>query len=157
METLLPLVLGQKCLISCQNQDYLPNVRESEKKKGIIDWRGSSSCFLLCFFWGFYFVFTFFRASSVAYGSFQGRGWIRATAAGLHHRHRIWAMSVTYTTAHRNARSPTHWTRLGIEPTSLWILVGFIYTVPQQELPRGSFSYLSLLGNEKETLSVILL
>ena len=34
------------------------------------------------------------------------------------------AASATYTTAHGNAGSLTHWTRPGIKPTSLWILVG---------------------------------
>ena len=35
-------------------------------------------------------------------------------------------MSVTYTTAHGNAGSLTHWAKLGIEPAALGILVGFI-------------------------------
>ena len=38
---------------------------------------------------------------------------------------RIGAASVTYTTAHSNARSSTHWARPGIEPKSSWMLVGF--------------------------------
>ena len=41
-------------------------------------------------------------------------------------QHRIWATSVTCTTAHVNAGSLTCWTRPGIEPTSSWILVRFI-------------------------------
>jgi len=32
-----------------------------------------------------FFVCLFFRASPMAYGSSQAKGWIRATAAGLHH------------------------------------------------------------------------
>ena len=40
---------------------------------------------------------------------------------------RIWAASVTYPTAHCNARSLTHCVRPGIKPTSSWILVGFIF------------------------------
>ena len=61
--------------------------------------------------WFFLFVFVFwlFRA----YGSSQARGCVGATAARLHH-------------SHSNARSPTHWVRPGVEPTSLWILVGFV-------------------------------
>ena len=47
---------------------------------------------------------------------------------------RIWAASATYTTAHSNAGSLTHWERPGIKPTSSGILVGFISAVPQQEL-----------------------
>ena len=46
----------------------------------------------------------------------------------------IQAASATYTIAHGNARSLTHWARPGIEPMSSWILVGFISTDPQQEL-----------------------
>ena len=49
-------------------------------------------------------------------------------------------MSVTYTTAHSNARSLTHWVRPGIEPMSSWILVGFITTEPWQELVFYIFS-----------------
>ena len=44
------------------------------------------------------------------------------------------ASSVTYTTAHSNAGSLTHWARPGIEPTSSWILVRFVSVEPQQEL-----------------------
>ena len=33
------------------------------------------------------FLFLFFRAIPVAYGSSQARGWITAVAAGLHHSH----------------------------------------------------------------------
>ena len=38
----------------------------------------------------------------------------------------IQAIYVTYTTAHGNTTSVTHWARPGIEPTSSWILVSFI-------------------------------
>ena len=46
----------------------------------------------------------------------------------------IWGLSAAYTTAHGNAGSLTHWAWPGIEPMSLWILVGFITTEPWQEL-----------------------
>jgi len=36
------------------------------------------------------------------------------------------AVSVTYTTAHGNAGSPTHWARPGIKPETSWFLVGFV-------------------------------
>ena len=39
-----------------------------------------------------------------------------------------------YNTAHCNARLLTHGVRLGIEPASSWILVGFVSAEPQQEL-----------------------
>ena len=38
----------------------------------------------------------------------------------------IWAMSVTYTTAHGSTASLVHWTRPGTEHTSSWILVRFV-------------------------------
>jgi len=44
------------------------------------------------------------------------------------------ATSVTFTTAHGNARSLTHWVRPGIKPMSSWTLIGFIITEPWQEL-----------------------
>jgi len=47
---------------------------------------------------------------------------------------------VTYTTAHSNTRSLTHWARPGIKPTSSWILVGFVTIEPWRELPRMLFS-----------------
>ena len=61
----------------------------------------------------FFFFFFFFRAAPVAYGTSWARGQIRGAAASLHH-----SLS--------NARSLTHWVRQGIEPTSSWILVGFL-------------------------------
>ena len=47
----------------------------------------------------------------------------------------IQATSATYTTAHGNAGSPTHWVRSGIKPASSWILVG-LTTEPRRELPE---------------------
>ena len=41
-------------------------------------------------------------------------------------QHTIQVTSVTYTAAHCNARSLTHWARPGIEPTSLWMPVRFV-------------------------------
>ena len=49
-------------------------------------------------------------------------------------QHRCRGASVTYTTAHSNARSLTHWVRPGIEPTTSWFLAGFVSAVPRQEL-----------------------
>ena len=42
--------------------------------------------FILAFFFFFFFFFCLFRATPMAYGSFQARGLI-AAAAGLHHSH----------------------------------------------------------------------
>ena len=49
-------------------------------------------------------------------------------------QYQIWAVSVTYTAAHGNAKSSIHWGGLGIELMSSWILVRFITTKPQWEL-----------------------
>ena len=55
---------------------------------------------------------------------------------------KIQAMPVTYTTAHGNAGSLTHWVRPGIEPASSRVLVGFVTAEPQWELPQASISSL---------------
>ena len=41
---------------------------------------------------------------------------------------------MTYTTAHSNAWSLTHWARPGIKPTTSWFLVRFVSAAPRQEL-----------------------
>ena len=52
----------------------------------------------------------------------------------------IQATSVTYTTAQGYARSFTHWVRPGIEPTSSWMLVGFLnHWALTGPLPVGTF------------------
>ena len=91
---------------------------------------------LLCF--GVFFFHLFFRAPQAAYGSSQARGRIGAAAACLHHSQQpgIWAASATYTIAHGNARSLTHWVRTGIKPESSRILIGFITAEPHWELPK---------------------
>ena len=79
-----------------------------------------------------FFFFLLFRATLAAYGGFQAKGWIGATAAGLHHRHNnlgselSQAESGTYTPAHDNAGSLIHWVRPGMEPASSRILVGLV-------------------------------
>ena len=50
-----------------------------------------------------------------------------------------------------NARSLTQWTRPVIEPESSWILVGFVTTEPQWELP--SFGFLTSLYKEEHSLT----
>ena len=81
----------------------------------------SFSLFLFVFF---LFFFCLFRAIPTANGSFQARGQIGAESQPQ----QCWiqATSTAYTTGHGNARSLTHWARLGIEPMSSWILVGLL-------------------------------
>ena len=79
----------------------------------------------------FHFVLSFclFRAAPKAYGGSQDRGRIGAQQC------QIWAASVTYTTAHSNVGSFTHWARLGMEPASSWLLDMFVSTEPWWEPP----------------------
>ena len=86
------------------------------------------------------FVCCRFRPAPTAYGSSQARDQSCSHQPMLQ-QHRIrttsatyttaQAASVTYTAAHSNAGSLTHRVRPGIEPTSSWILVGFITAEPQ--------------------------
>ena len=107
------------------------------------------------FCWFFFFLsFCLFRATLMACGNSQARGPIGARAAGLSHsqsnagsgprlqptpqlqKHGIQAASATYTTVHSNAGSLTQWARPGIEPTSSWMLVGFINHWAMTGTPR---------------------
>ena len=51
----------------------------------------------------------------------------------------IQATSVTYTIAHGNAWSLTHWAGPGIEPGSSWMPVRLVSAEPRQELPLSSW------------------
>ena len=82
---------------------------------------GSCGKSIFSFFFFFCLFFAISWATPVAYGGSQARGQIRAVASGLH-------------CSHSNVRCLTHWARLGIEPTSSWILVGFVTTESQGEL-----------------------
>ena len=55
----------------------------------------------------------------------------------------MWAVSVTYTTAHGNARSLTHWARPGIKPVSSLMVVRFITAEPRWEV----LNYLFLIAS----------
>jgi len=91
--------------------------------------------FFLSFFFFFFCLFAISWATPAAYGGSQARGRIRAVATGLHHT-QIRVVSATYTIAHGNGGSLTHWVRWRIEPASSWMLVRFISAKPQQELPK---------------------
>ena len=66
---------------------------------------------------------------------------------------RIWTLSVTHTTAHSNAGSPTHRARPGIKPTSSWTLVRLDSIAPKQELPTrfcyNLYNFVSLNDNKR--------
>ena len=88
--------------------------------------------------------FGLFRATPIAYGGSQARGRIGAAAACLHHSH-----------SHSHARSELYLqpapqltatldpspTEPGIEPVSSWILVRFVSTAPQRELPNLALKF----------------
>ena len=50
----------------------------------------------------------------------------------------IWATCATYTIAHGNAGSLTRWARPGIEPTSSWVLVGFVNHWATRGTPKNA-------------------
>ena len=72
--------------------------------------------------------FGLFRAAPTAKGSSQARGWIQATAAGLHvsHSNATSEPHLWHVKACGDAGSLTHWVRPGIEPASsqtlCWVL-----------------------------------
>ena len=77
----------------------------------------------------FIYLFVFPRAAPEAYGHSQAKGLIGSCSHQAYTRAiamRIRATSATYTTAHGNTESLTHWARAGIEPSTSWFLVGFV-------------------------------
>ena len=78
---------------------------------------------LIFVFWSF----CLFTAKSAAHGGAQVRGPIGTVATGLYHSYSNAGSkgSVTYTTAHANAGSLSHWARPGMETVSSWMLFGF--------------------------------
>ena len=68
----------------------------------------------------------------------------------------IWAVSETYTTAHGNTRSLTHWVRAGFESSSLWMLVRFVSTEPWRELQyvHALITLLALSSNTPQLLRI---
>ena len=96
----------------------------------------SSMLLQMALFFSFFFFFLF-RAAFASYGNprlgvhleLQLLAYTQPQQCGIR------AESLTYTTAHGNARSLTYWVWPGIEPVSSWILVRFVTNEPQQELP----------------------
>ena len=76
-----------------------------------------------------YLFILLFRAAGVAHGRSQARGKNLSCSCQptpQPQQCQIQVVSSTYTTAHGNTRSLTHWARSGIEPASSWILLGFL-------------------------------
>ena len=100
-------------------------------------------CLFVCLFCFVFFCFfcccclSSFRAAPAAPGGSQARGPIRAVAAGLHQSHsnarsELCLQPTPQLTATPDPQ-PTE-QRPGIEPSTSWLPVGFISTVPRQEL-----------------------
>ena len=108
----------------------------------------------LFYFILFYFL-GFFRATSTAYGSSQARVQSELHLLAYATATAMPAMSVTFSTAHGNAGSLTHSVRPGMEPSSSYVLVGFITTVPWWELLHltlgGSANKVERLQGERQT------
>ena len=83
-----------------------------------------------------FFFFGHFRATPSAYGGSQARGQSCSRwPTPQPQQHQIQALSATYTTAHGNTGSLTQLTKLGIKPTTSWMLVRVTSTEPRWELP----------------------
>ena len=106
-----------------------PSAPTDQEESEAATWEGKKSpsvCVCVCLF----------TAVPTAYGSSQARGRTRAVATSHSHSSaRSQASSVTYTTAHGNAGSLTHWATPELEPASSQILVRFITAEPRWELP----------------------
>ena len=101
-------------------------------------------CYFLLFLWrcshylkfSFFIFFPFFPyAAPSAYGSFQARVQIRATAASLHHSHsNMGSKPSLWPTPQLMAMlvSLTHWVRPGIKLASSWILARFVFVTPNR-------------------------
>ena len=57
-----------------------------------------------------------------------------------------------YAAAHGKVRSLTHWGRPGIEPTSSWVLVGFMTCWTTTETPSSSTSILHISKHFKKSI-----
>ena len=96
-------------------------------------------------------LFCLFRAEPKAYGgSSESNQSCSCWPTPQPQQHGIQATSVTYTTAHGNAGSLTHWVRPGIEPVSSWRLVRFVSVEPWQNYNK--FSVIRVADNIAEYL-----
>ena len=90
--------------------------------------------------WKYFFLF--FQGHTCSIWKFPGQGSNESCSC---QPMQIQALSATYTTAHGNTRSLTHWVRPGIEPASSWIPVRFVSAKPLWELGKYFFVYLPFL------------
>ena len=87
---------------------------------------------MVLFFLFLIFIFCPFRAAPMTYGGSQARGRIRAAAASLRYSHSNVGSELCLQPTPQLMAMPA---RPGIEPASSRILVGFVSTALQRELP----------------------
>ena len=112
--------------------------------------KGHSPLLLALFF---FFFFWFFGAALKAYGGSQARGRIGTAATSLHRSHRptpqpqqVRSAFVTYTTAHGNAGSLTHWARPGDWTCTLMDTSQIRFCRATMGTPGSTFLYLTGVG-----------
>ena len=120
------------------------NALEKTKKKSLYDFKMKALSYpivtIFAFFF-FFFWFLLFRAAPQGIWRFPGQGSNQSFSCQpmpQPQQRRIQAVSATYTTAHGNARSLTHWARPGIIPATSWFLVRFINQWATAKTPRNS-------------------
>ena len=74
----------------------------------------------------FLFFLFFITAPTIEVLGLGVKSELQLQAYATAQQHQIWATSATYAAAHGNAKSLTYRARLGIEPASALILVGFL-------------------------------
>jgi len=97
------------------------------------------------------FFFSFLGRTE-AYGSSQARSGISYSCRPRPQPQKCQNPShiFTYTAAHGNLGSLTHWERPQVKPASSWILAGFVSAAPQQELPRSQYFIQKNWGKKKK-------
>ena len=106
-----------------------------------------------------FFFFGPFRAAPVAYGSSQASSQIRPIAASLHHSHSN-AGSERHPQPVHSLRqhwilNPLEWGQ-GLNPTSLWILVGFLTHWATTGTPHSQSFNLNILSGEHRVRVIFL-
>ena len=102
------------------------------QEKSITYWSATNIWQIINFIFLNFFIFFYFcvfsRATPVACGGSQARGLISCSHRPVPEpqQHQIQAAPATYTTAHSNTGSLTHWARPGIKPATAWFLVRFV-------------------------------
>ena len=94
-------------------------------------------CVLFLFMYLFlsFYLCILFLSIFTAYGGFQANQSYSCWPTPQSQQCRIWAASLTYTTAYGSTGSLTHWARAEFEPVSSWILVRIVSAESRQELP----------------------